>query len=258
MTAILWPDMPFSLDNVVLIARRGSETHNTYVKPTDPNSVDDRDIYAVAVPPRKYYYGLSTWQHAESIKTDAGGEVWDVVVDEVRKFVSMLTKSNPNVCSMLWLRPEDYLKVDPAMQQFIAHRHLFLSKRYGFDAFAGYARAQFKKMQPGAFNGVMGDKRKRLVEKYGYDCKNAAHTVRLLHTGIELLREGTVNVWRTWDRDMLIDIKTGCWTLDKVKAYAEKHFATLQTEYDASKLQEFPDVEAIEQLLVDTVGGYLK
>lgn len=66
MDPILWPDVAgFNLTgHLLLVARRGSESHNTYIKPTDPNSVDDRDIYAVACPPRRYYTGLSRWEHA--------------------------------------------------------------------------------------------------------------------------------------------------------------------------------------------------
>lgn len=255
---VLWPDLPFEKERLILIARRGSDAHNTYVPRADPNSVDDRDIYCVAIPHREYYLGTKTFQHAEAIKTDEAGEVWDVVVDELKKFIGMIAKSNPNVFGMLWLREEDYLHVSPLARHLINNRGMFVSRRFGFDAFAGYARGQFKKMLPGAYNGVMGDKRKGLVDKYGYDCKNAAHCIRLLHMGEEYMKDGILNVWRTWDRDMLVDIKTGGWPLTKVHEYAEKKFADIQTAYDNSKIQETPSLGAINTMLSMQLWDYLK
>ena len=42
---------------------------------------------------------------------------------------------------------------------------------------------------------------------YNFDAKNMCETVRLIHTGIELARDGVFNVERTWDRDFLLGIK---------------------------------------------------
>jgi len=63
----------------------------------------------------------------------------------------------------------------------------------------------------------MGTKRKMLVEKYGYDCKNAAHLIRLLRMGVEFLKDGRLYVMRE-DAKQLIEIKRGEWTLEQVKA----------------------------------------
>jgi len=259
MDPILWPDVAgFNLTgHLLLVARRGSESHNTYIKPTDPNSVDDRDIYAVACPPRRYYTGLSRWEHAESIKTAEDGTVWDVCVDEVKKFCGLLTKCNPNVLSALWCRPQEQLYVNPLFQPLLDKRHLFLSKQYAFEAFGGYARAQANKMKLNAYNGIMGAKRKALVDKYGYDCKNAAHCIRLMHMGIELLRDGVVNVWRTWDRDMILEIKTGRWPIEKV----QEMFAQLENDLIAARavslLPEVLDHDAVDKLVSDVVWSAL-
>lgn len=258
LNEILWPETPFPLQQHLLLAtRRGSESHNTYVKPTDPNSIDDRDIYAVVAPPRNYYLGMRHWEHAESIKTAEDGTVWDVCLDEVVKFCALLTKCNPNVLSALWTRPEERLYVSPLFQPLLDNRELFLSKQYAFEAFGGYARAQAKKMKLNAYNGIMGAKRKALVDKYGYDCKNAAHCIRLMNMGIELLLTGQVNVWRTWDRDRIIAIKTGQWSFEDVQA----HFACLEADLNDAKarsvLPEQPDLEAIDKLVTDVVWSAL-
>ncbi len=72
------------------------------------------------------------------------------------------------------------------------------------------------------YKGYMGEKRKDLVNQYGYDCKNAAHCVRLLATALDLLKTGELVVYREKDGETLIEIKTGKWTLERVKEYANK------------------------------------
>ena len=62
---VLWPDVPFRLhERLILAGLRGSEAHGTYVPPSDPHGVDDRDIMGVCVLPREYYLGLDRWEHA--------------------------------------------------------------------------------------------------------------------------------------------------------------------------------------------------
>lgn len=100
--------------------------------------------------------------------------------------------------------------------------------------------------------GYMGAKRKALVEKHGFDSKNAAHTIRLLRMGVEFLRDGELRVWRE-DAAELLEIKRGEWPLDRIEAEAEKLFKTAEEEHTKSTLPERPDREAAERLLVELV-----
>lgn len=99
-------------------------------------------------------------------------------------------------------------------------------------------------------------KRKALVETYGYDVKNAAHLVRLLKMGIEFLRDGVLNVYRSADAAELIEIKTGRWPLAKVQAYADALFAEFHASHASSPLPEEPDAEAAEALCVEIVRDF--
>lgn len=79
--------MPFPLEpSLVLLGRRGSEAHGTYVPPTNPDSIDDRDLMGVCIPPAPWTIGLRQWEGSESIRG-----VWDVVLYDFRKFVRLLT-----------------------------------------------------------------------------------------------------------------------------------------------------------------------
>lgn len=246
---IQYPDTPFPLaPSIVLLGRIGSESHGTYVPSTEPNSIDDRDLMGICIPPEPWTLGLRQWEGASSIKG-----VWDVVLFDFRKFVRLLSKQNPNVIGMLWLEQEDYLHVGDAGRVLIENRDLFRVRDLAYETFVGYAHSQLSKMHKLSFDGYMGEKRKKLVTQFGYDTKNAGHLIRLLHMGEEFLRTGRMHVRRTWDREMIIEIKRGKWGLERVRTYADDLFAKMKTARVESVLPEELDTDAINELVVDVM-----
>ncbi len=99
----------------------------------------------------------------------------------------------------------------------------------------------------------MGEKRKGLVVKHGYDTKNAAHLIRLLRMCVEFLADGEMRVYRTHDADEIKSIKRGQWALDDVKALAERLFVDAKVARDASPLPYEPDFRAISDLVTEIV-----
>lgn len=230
-----------------LVAYRGSIAHGMYVPGSDPHSIDDKDIMAVCIPPLDHYFGLKDFgsRGTQEIKS---GE-WDIVVYEAKKFISLLEKGNPNVLSMLWLEPEHYLKLTEIGRYLVDCKELFIGKHV-YQSFSGYARSQLHRMTHLACEGYMGEKRKRLVEKFGYDTKNAAHLIRLLRMGIEFLQEGVLHVKRE-DAQELLSIKRGEWPLDAVTDEADRLFALAEKAHACSSLPPHPDSEKIDQLCVE-------
>ena len=110
---------------------------------------------------------------------------------------------------------------------------------------------RFRKLHHSHFSGYMGEKRKAMVRKYQYDVKNAAHLIRLLRMGAEFLETGTLSVFRTTDADELKLIKRGGWTLEQVKAEAERLFAGIEEARARSPLKEKPDSVAAAELLLE-------
>lgn len=98
----------------------------------------------------------------------------------------------------------------------------------------------------------MGEKRKALVEQYGYDTKNAAHLIRILRMGIEFLRDGEMHVQRE-DASELLAIKHGEWTIERVKNEATRLFALAEEANLRSQLPAKPDLSAINDLAVAVV-----
>jgi hypothetical protein len=213
--------------------------------------IDDKDLLSIIIPPIEYYYGINDWQHAEAINPP-----WDVVLYSLRKFANLLIKQNPNAIAMLWLEKEDYLYLTETSQLLIDERELF-SSRQCYTHFVGYAKGQLNRMTHVTHRGYLGAKRKQLVEKYGYDCKNAQHLVRLLRMGKEFLHTGKLNVRRTWDRDLLISIKRGEWPLERVYKYTAELFTEVEDAVKTSPLPPRLDLKKINNLLVELTYDWL-
>lgn len=246
--------VPYS-KGTILLGYRGSIAHGMYVPSSDPNSIDDKDFMGIVVPSFEDYFTLdpkkSKWN--KGTRERFQGEI-DLVEYEIKKMFSLLIKSNPNVMSLLWIKPEHRLIITEEGKELIDNRHLFISKN-AFYAFMGYATSQLSKMGKIAGRGFRGEKRSELVEKYGFDTKNGAHCIRLLRMGIEYLKTGEMNVDRTSiDASELLDIKKGKWTSDRVIKEATDLFEQAKDAYEHSTLPEEPDITGIDNLLQNIVA----
>ena len=88
----------------------------------------------------------------------------------------------------------------------------------------------------------------------GYDAKNMMHTLRLLDMAIEILRDGRLNVRRP-DRDFLLRVKAGEYSLEAVLEMAEKRLAKLEKHAAASTLPEAVNREKVAAALVGMREG---
>lgn len=116
---------------------------------------------------------------------------------------------------------------------------------------------RFRKLHREHFAGYMGAKRKAMVRKYQYDVKNAAHLIRLLRMGREFIETGNLQVYRTTDADELKRIKRGGWTLDQVKAEAERLFTEVEAARARTSLPLEPDAVAANALLIELNRAFL-
>lgn len=253
-TEKLYTEYPDLRTNIVL-AYRGSIAHGMYLPGTDPNSVDDKDFIAVCVPGDEYYFGLKNF-HSNGTYECGEGEI-DIVAYEARKFFTLLAGGNPNVLSLLWIESKYILRATPAWGVVQSYRHEFASKGCYY-SFVGYAKGQFHRMTRGEFHGHMGERRKALFDKYGYDCKNAAHLIRLLRMGAEFLLSGEMQVDRGGiDATELLEIKRGEWTLERVNKEAEKAFDRIERTLEVSTLRKEIDREFVSRLCASVVGNAL-
>lgn len=86
--------------------------------------------------------------------------------------------------------------------------------------------------------------------KSNYDTKNVAHCVRLLHMGRELAAGKGFNVVRTWDRELLLDIRNHTYEYEDIMNYIEKIFDEVQRLMRTCTLPETVDKEKVNELLI--------
>jgi len=98
-------------------------------------ATSDTDIRGVFVLPQDEYYGL---HYVDQISNESN----DVVYYELKRFVELLAKNNPNMLELLHMPPDCILYRHPLYERF--KPELFLS-RLCQTTFAGYALTQVKK-----------------------------------------------------------------------------------------------------------------
>ena len=86
--------------------------------------------------------------------------------------------------------------------------------------------------------------------KSNYDVKNVAHCVRLLHMGRELAKGEGFNVVRTWDREMILDIRNHKYEYEEIIEYVEKVFAEMKELAEKCDLPKTVDKQKVNELIL--------
>jgi hypothetical protein len=91
-------------------------------------------------------------------------------------------------------------------------------------------------------------KRHEMELKFGYDCKNAGHLIRLLRMGLEILTTGEVKVFRP-DAAELLSIRQGGWKYEEVIEHADD----LKAQIDGLKtfaVPKLPNYDLINETII--------
>lgn len=95
----------------------------------------DVDIKGVFILPEEDFYGLN---YVDQVSNETN----DIVYYELRRFVELLSKSNPNILELLY-SPEDTIQIKHPLIDLLRSQN-FLSKQCK-DSFGGYAMTQVRK-----------------------------------------------------------------------------------------------------------------
>lgn len=96
--------------------------------------------------------------------------------------------------------------------------------------------------------------------RHGYDTKHAAHLVRLLKMGCEVMSTDRVEVWRGGiDAEELREIRAGAWSFERLLEHVESLQAALDAAgaAEALPIPEAPDRIAIDGLRIELVESAL-
>lgn len=103
---------------------------------------------------------------------------------------------------------------------------------------------------------IYGNRTKYLKE-FGFDIKFCSHIFRLYQEGIDLLNTGNLELPCN-NREFLLEIKQGKYSLDELLEKIEKYDPLLKEASTVSKLLYSPDYEAITNLQVRLLKKYWK
>lgn len=232
-------------DRLIHLFVGGSELHGAKVHGTD-----DLDIYGVYIELPEMVLGLESmphfvWSTAGNDRRNGPSDV-DVTLYSLKKWAGLACKGNPTALHFLFA--EGSLR-NAIWAEVVRNQRVFLARAF-VKPFLGFADDQLKRMAGTKGRGKKGQ-RPEIEEKFGYDVKAAMHTLRLLNECKELLSEGTITLPRP-ERDFLIRVRTGKYSMDKVVAMAHKLFAECEEAAKSSPLPEQVDRAAISRLLTDS------
>ncbi len=229
-------------DRLIHLFVGGSELHGAKVHGTD-----DLDIYGVYVEPPEMILGLESlphfvWSTAGNERRNGPNDV-DITLYSLKKWAGLACKGNPTALHFLFAGS---VARNAIWEEIVASKHAFLA-RGCVKQFLGFADDQLKRMTGKKGRGKKGQ-RPEIERKYGYDVKAAMHTLRLLYECHELVSRGTITLPRP-ERDLLIRVRTGKYSMDKVLVMAQKLFAECEEAAKSSSLPEKVDRTAVSNLL---------
>ena len=155
----------------------------------------------------------------------------------------MACKGNPTALHFLFAKG---LLKNRIWSDVLKERNLFLARACA-KQFVGFADDQLKRMTGEKGRGKKGQ-RSELEEKFGYDIKAAMHALRLLYECEELMTTGTITLPRP-EKDLLIRVRTGKYSMEKVLAMAQTMFTKCEAAANESTLPETVDRKAVSRLV---------
>lgn len=210
------------------------------------NEHSDKDYMSVYVAPINNYFGLDKFSTSHVITPTEDNTDYEFL-----KFIKLCVGFNPNVIPLLFTDLEVCSDNHVLYEMLVQKRDLFLSKK-ALDTLIGYAVSQREKASKN-ITGKLGEKRKALIAKYGYDVKAASHTIRLLRTAIHLFTYNEVKL--DCAADICANYRQGKYSVEDFDEQFGVLKLTALQSYNLTTLPEQPDMEAVNNLCVKILGA---
>jgi predicted nucleotidyltransferase len=192
----------------------------------EASDTDRRGIY---LPPAEHNW--SVYGVPEQLENEATQECYW----ELQKFLVLALKANPNVLECLYSPLVEL--ATPLARELLEMRTAFVS-RLVYQTYNGYVLSQFKKLEQ--------DLRARGAIRW----KHAMHLVRLLISGIAIMREGDVPVRVGEHRDRLLAVRRGEMPWEEINAWRLRLHQEFDAAFASTRLPERPDYERANAFLI--------
>ena len=193
---------------------------------TDSSDTDRRGFF---LPPAGFHWSLA--RLPEQIEDEAEQECYW----ELEKFLRLALKANPNVLEVLY---SPLVKRTSALaEELLAMREAFLSRAV-HQSYNAYVLSQFKKIEQ--------DLRQHGEARW----KHAMHLIRLLLSGIVVLRDGLVPLRVDSYRERLLSIKRGEMPWDELEQWRLELHRQFDAALAATSLPEKADWARVDRFLL--------
>lgn len=189
------------------------------------SDVDRRGFY---LPPSDFEWSLPGVP--EQLETENEEAYW-----EIEKFIRLALKANPNVLECFYSPLVE--TCTPLAQELIDLRHIFLSQ-YVHRTYNAYVLSQFKKLEQ--------DLRNHGQIRW----KHVMHLIRLLLSGVVVLRQGFVPLRVDEYRERLLAIRRGEVPWEDVELWRLALHRELDQALESTELPEHPDYERANEFLI--------
>lgn len=224
----------------------------------------DYDFYGWVIPPEKYIFphaigyidGFSNNKPSfdqfelRGVETQYGQA--DVTIYNIVKYFKLVADGNPNMLHSLFAPKNCIYKSDIIGNLVLTYKNLFLSQRV-YHTFRGIAFSHFKKLK--GKNREPDSNRAKIIEKYGYDTKDASYCLRFMWELEELLLTGNLCVDRFGKET--IAIRNGKYSFDQICylfRLVSDRIEKVKTTYTNLPLPREPDTDKIQSLLIDCLS----
>lgn len=191
----------------------------------EDSDVDRRGFY---LPPADLQWGLAGVP--EQLETGQEECYW-----EIEKFIRLGLKANPNILECLYSPLVE--TCTPLAAELIEIRHIFLS-RHVHRTYNSYVLSQFKKLEQ--------DLRNRQDVRW----KHVMHLIRLLLSGVAVLKDGFVPLRVEGHRAQLLAIRRGEVPWEQVEEWRLRLHSELDRMLESTSLPEHPDYDSANRFLL--------
>ena len=203
----------------------------------------DLDIRGFNFMHKEFLLGVKKFEQHQNLT-----EKDDVVVWSAEKFVKMLLNGSTVAFEMLFCPDSLIIKKSKFADILTRNTNVFISARV-IKSILGYAQNEWRKVL-GIVTRDLGEKRKSHIEEKGYSYKNAYHAIRILDSGIELAKHGTMR-FPVQGRVFLKAVKEGNVDFCDIEPLYNRCLLELEAILNDKFKNKKQDVDYINDLLCD-------
>lgn len=216
-------------EDISMLTIMGSRAYKTNT------STSDWDFYGFIVPPVEYVFphtkgeifgfgkNLQRFDQFQCQHVMKDGQEFDLTLYNITKYFQLCMDGNPNMIDSLFTSDDCVQELDLVGKTVRMNAPLFLSQKC-YHTFRGMAHSHMARLK----NRTRIGERSVLVEKYGYDTKDASHIVRIMLQLEQVLFDGCVELSK--NAELVLRIKNGEWSKEEVIEFFDDKMAWLESE----------------------------